>query len=57
MARGGRRLGAGAPKGNTNAARHGRYSTREIQGMVEDAMLDPEKKKRLVKFLKGLTGR
>jgi len=57
MARGGRRPGAGAPKGNKNALKHGRYSTREVWAMVEDAMLDPVKKRKLIKFLKGLTGR
>lgn len=57
MARGGRRPGAGAPRGNINAIKHGRYSTREIQAMIDDAMLDPEKKKRLVEFLKELTER
>ncbi len=56
MTRGGRRPGAGAPRGNTNALKQGRYSTREIWAMVEDAMLDPEKKSKLIKFLRQLHG-
>jgi len=57
MPRGGRRPEAGAPKGNKNALKHGRYSTREVWAQALDAMLDPKKKRKLINYLKGLTGR
>lgn len=41
MPRGGRRPGAGAPKGNTNAIKHGRYSS-HAKALVNALATDPE---------------
>jgi hypothetical protein len=41
MPRGGRRPGAGAPKGNLNGLRHGRYS-RRIRGLAQQLIDEPD---------------
>jgi hypothetical protein len=46
---GGRRPGAGAPKGNTNALKHGRTSRRKAQ-LLEGALDIPEVRQTLIDF-------
>lgn len=49
MPRGGRREGAGAPRGNTNALKHGRRS-KLLKRMVEKLMADDEMRSLLLRF-------
>jgi len=48
---GGRRPGAGAPKGNMNALKHGRYSRRQVR-LIEALMEVPEARDTMIALAK-----
>jgi hypothetical protein len=49
MPRGGRRPGAGAPKGNTNALKTGRHSVR-VRAVIDALLADPETREVLLRL-------
>ncbi len=51
MPRGGKRPGAGAPKGNLNAFKHG-YTSKQYKRLIEIVAADPEARKLLIVLAK-----